>query len=92
VPTECDQLPFAHEASGSRRATNDQGGKNCVIDQAAVSGDGASAEDGWYYDDFSDEAKRQCQRDAIRRIAFSAAAKPMAGVRVVLDCSASARD
>lgn len=92
-PTKCNQASFLRAVSGSRPATRPDGGKNCLIEQVAVTDTSANAQlagEGWYYDNFSDATDRQCPRDAVQRIAYTASAKPPSGVKVVIDCETSA--
>jgi hypothetical protein len=51
-----------------------------------VSNDPRTWGTGWYYDDFSNERARDCANPNANRIAFTAEAKPPAGVEVFLDC------
>lgn len=96
TPTACDEQPFLQNVAGSRRASNDRGGNNCVVKQLAVTdlssnGDGVESGDGWYYDDFSSETWNVCPKASLRRVAFSANARPPVDVQVVLDCDVNAK-
>jgi hypothetical protein len=42
--------------------------------------------EGWYYDDFSDEVKKNCTGMSKQRISFTSMAKPPTGVTVKLQC------
>ena len=89
APTECAELPFLSEA----RAVGARGGQRCRVLQLPVKNDrpgtarsnGMTLEDGWYYDDFSDELAQTCST-LPQRIAFTAFAQPPTGVTVQLEC------
>jgi hypothetical protein len=87
TPTACDSLAFLTRASGGRSQLNEAGGQNCMVQQVAVANGHAKDASGWIYDDFSDDAKRQCEATSARRIAFTPDAQPPFGVRVTLDCA-----
>jgi hypothetical protein len=96
TPTECAQVAdYLKPVTSPRKATNDRKGNNCIVTQLAVHDPAPHAAppagEGWFYDTFSDELQRQCRKASPQRIGFSASAKPPTGVRVVLDCKASAR-
>ena len=44
------------------------------------------AGEGWYYDTFTDELARSCNKSQPQRVAFTAGAKPPTGVVVKLEC------
>lgn len=90
TPTRCDQLPFLEQAGGARAAKNERGGQNCLLKQLGVANKSLNIGEGWYYDDFSADAERQCPHSQLHRIAFSANATPPYAVQVVLDCAANA--
>lgn len=95
TPIACSDLPFLANVSGSRKATNERGGNNCVVKQLVVANPAADASgvesgEGWYYDNFTRETAVVCQPGRLHRIAFTPSAKPPVDVHVVLDCDAHA--
>jgi hypothetical protein len=78
------------------------GGARCRVAQMPVTSvggtptpgttqiDGHAVHQGWYYDDFSADALRECRPPSGHRIAFTSDAHPPAGVGVVLDCAPAA--
>jgi hypothetical protein len=59
----------------------------CRIDQLKVGDSGVvGSKPGWYYDDFSDAIRRECQV-APQRIAFTDGAEPAPGAQAVLECA-----
>jgi hypothetical protein len=85
TPTECDE-PFLTEVTGDG-ATNDRGGRNCIVDQLAITRVGEIPKGaGWYYDDFTEERAAQCRSDQPQRVSFTEVAKPRTGVTVKLQC------
>lgn len=82
IPTHCsdvvgvDPVPFGFN----------EGREECRMLQVpvveGVQGDG----EGWYYDDFSAEARTKCGESAAWRIAFTHDALPVAGSVVHLEC------
>jgi hypothetical protein len=88
TPTTCS-LPYLKPVEGGRAPMNDRGGINCQVDQLAVTDttnkngpDGA----GWFYDNFTSELMKQCNKAQLQRVAFSKDAKPPTGVVVKLEC------
>ena len=94
TPTECSALPFLSKLSG-RSA---RGGARCRVAQLPVTGDelqsarvdGASIEDGWFYDDFSVELATACSAQP-QRVSFTPQAKPPTAVTVKLECPATTK-
>ncbi|MBK8170628.1 MAG: hypothetical protein IPK60_09835 [Sandaracinaceae bacterium] len=64
------------------------GRESCRVLQVPVIDDTvASAQDGWYYDDFSAGVRERCTRTATpQRIAFTTGAVPVDGAEVRLEC------
>jgi hypothetical protein len=96
TPTQCqaDGWPFLLPPEAGEETMNKRGGARCRIAQLAVQGnnfvptetDGVMFNNGWYYDDFSDEVKKECKTIPQQRIAFTPDAKPPTGVTVKLEC------
>jgi hypothetical protein len=90
TPTACDGIPYLEPVTGGRSTMNDRGGNNCKVKQLSVMNAAknapAPAGDGWYYDTFSEELGRQCNKAQPQRVAFSSSAKPPTGVVVKLEC------
>jgi hypothetical protein len=86
TPTECNK-DYLSDVEGGRAPTNDRGGRNCVVKQLPVKRVGTEPEgEGWYYDDFSNGLKTECQEGRPQRVAFSVNARPPTGVIVKLEC------
>ncbi|MDH5675305.1 MAG: VWA domain-containing protein [Myxococcales bacterium] len=92
TPTTCGQQgwEFLRVPEG-RDTVSDKGGQVCTVAQLSVVGDttGASKEgdnEGWYYDNFSEEVMKECTGDEKQRVAFTPKAKPPTGVTVKLEC------
>jgi len=62
----------------------DEFGNGDVVGNAPATTDGL--DDGWFYDDFSEDVTRDCPPTTPQRIAFSPNAKPPTGVTVKLEC------
>lgn len=96
TPTSCEDRPYL--AAPVRRVppTSESGGQVCLVQQLAVRNESATTTDGigdgWYYDDFTLDVTQECESSTPQRIAFTPAAKPETGIRVVLDCDKSASD
>jgi hypothetical protein len=100
TPTECGQAGFEFllDPGASHANHSDRGGAICKVAQLAVKGDAGSRKyvstetdgtkfsQGWYYDDFSDTATKQCTGPSKQLIAFTDSAKPPTGVSVKLEC------
>jgi hypothetical protein len=96
TPTECgaQNFPFLLPPEAGEETESKRKGKRCRVAQLAVQGsapvatdtDGTTFNDGWYYDDFSPEVKKECKTIPQQRIAFTPAAKPPTGVTVKLEC------
>jgi hypothetical protein len=104
TPISCDDADWSTflspvDARGAMKKTAD-GGARCRVVQLPViqpgpkpvfgmaEVDGVFVREGWYYDDFTEEVRRECRdRTTLRRIAFTPSAAPPTGVRVVLDCA-----
>lgn len=95
TPTTCNAPAFSFlQARKGGSSMSDQGGQICNVVQLATkagavaptSVGGTVFNDGWYYDDFSDEVAKSCQAGSAQRVAFTENAKPPLGVTVVLDC------
>jgi hypothetical protein len=86
APVSCSDRDFLSEVSKPRAARDERGGRVCQVAQLAVKGGKPAAGEGFYYDDFSAERSELCRGEDPSRIAFSAGAKPPAGVRVFIDC------
>jgi hypothetical protein len=101
TPTTCGApgYGFLLPPDNTHPAKTDAGGALCRVAQLAVANqaggpgpaptqvNGTKFTEGWYYDDFSDEAIRDCRGDLKNRISFTANAKPPTGVTMVLDCA-----
>jgi hypothetical protein len=99
TPVTCDdpRYPFLMSAGKGRAAKGPHGGEVCRQAQLAVTGVNAAKNfqptdgysDGWFYDDFSEDVRRTTPSSsgARQRIAFTPAAKPPAGMEVVVDCA-----
>jgi hypothetical protein len=92
APTSCSERPFLSDVKAPRTKRSQNGGRVCAVAQLAVTSVSVPGGNGFYYDDFSNERKDQCRRDAAARIAFTAGAKVPAGVRAFVDCSTRARE
>lgn len=90
APTQCSERPFLGPVDRGHAPTNAAHGNNCKVAQLPVLDPDVKtppAGAGWYYDDFTDERLKSCSSAGPkRRIAFTPAAKPPAGVKVRLDC------
>jgi hypothetical protein len=90
TPTDCVQASYLHPVDMGRSPINDRKGNNCKVDQLPVLNTAPNSPpppgEGWYYDTFTDELKRQCNKTQQQRVAFTAAAKPPTGVVVKLEC------
>ena len=77
TPTVCEGTPYLQPVTGGRSPTNDRGGVNCRVNQLAVADTSTKigpTGDGWFYDTFTDELERQCNKAQPQRIAFSSTA------------------
>jgi len=89
TPLSCDELSFLGPVDEGRAATNEAGGVNCKVKQIPIMNLDVTTppnDEGWYYDNFSDDLKKTCATDKQQRVAFSNAAKPPTGVTVKLEC------
>ncbi|HJU38043.1 MAG TPA: hypothetical protein VJ724_00620, partial [Tahibacter sp.] len=90
TPTDCAQQPaFLGPVDEGRAVTNERRGNNCKVKQLPVvetASKNPPAGDGWYYDNFTDELAKQCNKSQPHRVAFTASAKPPTGVIVKLEC------
>lgn len=93
TPTDCGGTrPWLQVPTEGLDATNDRKGKNCVVKQLPVNEDTKQIipedgiDQGWYYDNFTDELKKSCSPSTPQRVAFTANAKPPTGVTVKLEC------
>jgi hypothetical protein len=96
TPTECQapNWPFLLPPEAGEETMNKRGGARCRVAQLAVQNnnfvatetDGVMFNNGWYYDDFSDDVKKECKTNPQQRIAFTPDAKPPTGVTVKLEC------
>jgi hypothetical protein len=96
TPTQCGEAnwPFLLPPEAGEDTESTRKGKRCRVAQLAVQNnmpvatdtDGTRFENGWYYDDFSEEVMRECKTIPQQRIAFTPAAKPPTGVTVKLEC------
>jgi hypothetical protein len=91
TPTTCEAAPsYLEPVTGGRATVNDRKGNNCKVKQLAVRNIMPNAPppegDGWYYDTFTDELAKQCNKSQPQRVAFTATAKPPTGVIVKLEC------
>jgi hypothetical protein len=86
TPSRCSERPYLTAAGGPSRL----GGQRCEVAQAAIASDAeraaADPNAGFYYDDFSDRARRSCLGPLRATIAFTEFAKPQLGIDVTLDC------
>jgi len=104
TPSACGEpgFPFLLPI-GDDDPVNDSGsGARCRMAQLLVAArdgklvpvptetEGELFEQGWFYDDFSSDALRQCPTRP-RRVAFSPGAEPPSDVHVTLDCTAAVR-
>jgi hypothetical protein len=97
TPTQCG-LPgfeFLLPPVEGREAVTDRGGAVCRVAQMRVANDmyeptetdGVMFDEGWYYDDFSDQVLTECTAyETKQRVAFTPNAKPPTGVTVKLEC------
>ena len=89
TPTQCADRPYLSSPEEGR-TTTDQDGQVCVVHQLAVVGGTPANTDGqdqgWFYDDFSEDVQKDCSAATPQRVAFTPAAKPETGVTVKLEC------
>jgi hypothetical protein len=89
TPTQCSERPFLEPVGPEYAPTNAKGGQNCKMRQLPVL-DPASGQpppgEGWYYDDFGPEARKNCRHSGGRKATITAAQKPPPDVSVVLKC------
>jgi hypothetical protein len=87
TPTDCEGPgTYLEPVDPDRPAMNDRGGKNCKVQQLAVTdAHTVPTGKGWYYDNFSDELQKVCAGHP-QRVAFTDSAKPANGVTVKLEC------
>ena len=96
TPTTCGQpgWEFLLDPGPDHPKPSGTGREVCKVAQLAVKADVSGMltpmltriddshfDQGWYYDDFSDDAAKECRGDTKQRIAFSAGAKPPDGRR-----------
>lgn len=90
---ECTDRPFLKPVTArihDEIVAGYPGAEVCEVVQLPIvaSGDGGApvmgAGDGFYYDDFSDIAERECAKESPQRIAATAAAQPWEGVTLKL--------
>jgi hypothetical protein len=96
VPTDCGEAgwPFLLPVDAGTDNEIARGGKRCKVAQLAVRDaaivptkvDDVTHDEGWYYDDFSEDVQQGCKTIPQQRIAFSPNAKPPTGVTVKLQC------
>lgn len=90
TPTSCDQRPYLSTPKEGATKTTDAGGQVCVVHQLAVMNKMTQTTDGinegWYYDDFSEDVRKDCSIATPQRVAFTPGAKPETGVTVKLEC------
>ncbi|HET8939824.1 MAG TPA: hypothetical protein VFN67_40570 [Polyangiales bacterium] len=90
TPIRCDQLSFLGPVDEGRATTNASGGANCKVKQIAVtdfmSNVAPAGDEGWFYDNFTEDLKKTCKPDQQQRVAFTSMAKPPTGVTVKLEC------
>jgi hypothetical protein len=87
APIDCEGLgTYLEPVDDNRRAKNERGGKNCIVQQLPVS-QAHTVPDGkgWYYDDFAAELTATCGAHP-QRVSFTESAKPANGVVVKLEC------
>jgi hypothetical protein len=94
TPVICRESPFLLPVDDG--ATTPEGAALCRVAQLAVQDgtffptetDGMRFNDGWYYDDFSEDVMKECSpKLPLRaRVAFTPGAMPPTGVSVYLDC------
>jgi hypothetical protein len=89
APTSCESAAFL-SAPSSGRTLDARGGERCVVEQLAVRNQEVfptgGSDQGWYYDDFSEDVTEQCPDARAQRIAFTPRAQPPTGVRARLQC------
>lgn len=85
TPTKCSRVPFLSDSG----RTEPDGRPICLVDQVGVTNGGLEDGTGWYYDDFSKAAQRDCVGLDRQRIAFTPEANPPTGVIVQLECETS---
>jgi hypothetical protein len=89
TPTRCDQLPGLLTLDAHPPVTDD-GGQRCIVRQLAVTGPpGARVVEpgfGWFLDDFSEDARRECTTTPKQRVAFGSGAEPRSGMQASLEC------
>lgn len=89
TPTRCDQVP-ALLSLDELRPAGDGGGQRCIVRQLAVTGppEARAVEPGfgWFLDDFSEDARRECTTSPKQRVAFSSGAEPRSGLQASLEC------
>jgi len=87
TPTECSDRRYLQPVDPGRSAINERGGANCKVAQLPITESGEiPSGNGWYYDNFSDEVRRDCSGSKKQRVAFTESAKPGTGVVVKLEC------
>ena len=97
TPTQCGVTGFEFllPPVEGREAVTDRGGAVCRVAQMRVANDmyeptdtdGVTFNEGWYYDDFSDQVLTECTAyETKQRVAFTPNAKPPTGVTVKLEC------
>jgi hypothetical protein len=87
TPTECPDRSYLHPVDPGHTAVNERGGANCKVEQLPIADSGEIPSGaGWYYDNFSDDVRRDCSGSKKQRVAFTERAKPGTGVVVKLEC------
>jgi hypothetical protein len=89
TPLTCEERPFLEPVDEGRAAMNAEGGVNCKVKQIPVTDLGSTTapeDDGWFYDNFTEDLKKTCRPDQQQRVAFSSSATPPTGVTVKLEC------
>ncbi|HMI92180.1 MAG TPA: hypothetical protein VK509_12480, partial [Polyangiales bacterium] len=98
TPTQCGDpgFPFLLPVDQGQENLTARGGMRCNVAQLAVrdaqpipteiEAQQITLNDGWYYDDFSEDVAKGCKAAPRQRIAFTASATPPTGVSVKLEC------
>jgi hypothetical protein len=90
TPIACNELPFLGPVDQGRATTNAAGGQNCKVNQIPVTDFSSMTapvgQEGWFYDNFTEDLKKTCKADQQQRVAFTSGAKPPTGVTVKLEC------
>lgn len=89
----CEERDYLTTPEDRDQRTAPDGRTRCLVNQVAVrAGDGGALLDpdgqGFYYDDFSSEAREQCGGASEQRVVFTDDVSPPADVRVFVDCEA----